>query len=192
MYFKKVMIFSVLAIIWIAMIKIVFAQEGTVALKDSGTAVSSPQDVLGKEGDLQWVWGEIVNLDSQAKTVTLKYLDYETDQEEELVLIVDEKTIFENIKDFNELKLSDTLSVDYIIGADSRNVVKNISLEKPENPSVPAFPETIVSDLVRPIEQQKVAAESSVLTENVVSPSVESVLVPVESDSVAAVQGQIQ
>ena len=84
------------------------------------------------EADTQWAWGEVTSLDSQAKTLSLKYFDYEADQEKELVLTVDEKTAYENIKSFDEIKIKDTLSIDYAAGPENKNIAKNISLERPD------------------------------------------------------------
>jgi hypothetical protein len=138
MSLKKMVILSGFAIGILATTQIVLAQEAAVAPIDS-QAVTSDQEVPSpKDNDMQWAWGEVTHLDGQAKTINLKYLDYETDQEKELVLVVDEKTTFENIKDFNELKLNDTLSIDYVLGADNQNIAKNISFERPEASSAPA------------------------------------------------------
>jgi biopolymer transport protein ExbD len=123
---------------------IAFAQEPEVSAPATSTM---PADLapapMQNENNTQWVWGEVTNLDNQAKTLTLKYLDYETDQEKELVLTIDEKTTYENIKSFDEIKVKDTLSVDYATGPEDKNIVKNISLEKPDAlPPVPAQPDT--------------------------------------------------
>jgi len=82
--------------------------------------------------DTQWIWAEVVGVDASAKSLTLKYLDYETDLEKQIVLGVDENTVYENIKSFDEIKVADTLSVDYVLLADGKNIAKNISLEKPD------------------------------------------------------------
>jgi hypothetical protein len=129
---KRMVILSGFAIGILAFAQIVLAQEAAVAPVDSEVITSDQQASLPKDSDMQWAWGEVTHLDDQSKTVNLKYLDYETDQEKELVLVVDEKTTFENIKDFNELKLNDTLSIDYMLGADNKNIAKNISFERPE------------------------------------------------------------
>jgi len=140
MDWKKMVVLSGLAIAMIAAPQIVLAQDPSVQPAEPPLITSAQESAGPKEGDLQWAWGEVTNLDAQAQTLTLKYLDYETDQEKDLVLEVDEKTTFENIKDFSELKLKDTLSIDYLIGADSKNIATNISLEKPdEDPSLPAL-----------------------------------------------------
>jgi hypothetical protein len=83
--------------------------------------------------DTQWVWGEVSILDTQNKAILVKYFDYETDQEKEININIDDKTTYENIKSMNELKPKDTVSIDYIVSADGKNIAKNISIEKPEN-----------------------------------------------------------
>jgi hypothetical protein len=152
MNFKKAVILTGFAILMMVTAQIVLAEEVAGAPADSGVVVSTQQPNL--QNDMQWAWGEVTNLDNQAKTITLKYLDYETDQEKDLVLGVDEKTTFENIKDFSELKIKDTLSVDYAIGADNKNLAKNISFEKPE-----AVPSTSTSMPV--VENSQPATMSS-------------------------------
>ncbi|HTY45302.1 MAG TPA: hypothetical protein VMD52_04880 [Patescibacteria group bacterium] len=83
--------------------------------------------------DLQWVWGEVVSLDALSKNFKIKFLDYETDTEKEMTITVDDKTTYENVKDFQEIKPQDTVSVDYLIGAEGKNLAKNINVEKPED-----------------------------------------------------------
>ncbi|MFH1458141.1 MAG: hypothetical protein ABIG31_03110 [Candidatus Omnitrophota bacterium] len=83
-------------------------------------------------GDIQWVWGDVVNVDTQNKALTVKYLDYETDQEKEISVSIDDKTTFENIKALGEVKAGDVVSVDYSASSDGSNIAKNISVEKPE------------------------------------------------------------
>lgn len=80
----------------------------------------------------QWVWGEVVSVDAQNKELTLKYLDYEADQEKEISLTADETTNFENVKSLDEVQPKDNLSVDYI-AKDGKNIAKNISLERAES-----------------------------------------------------------
>ncbi len=166
---------------------IVFAEDTAVAPVDQTVVTSDQQPVLSKENDMQWAWGEVTNLDNQTNAITLKYLDYETDQEKDLVLVVDEKTTFENVKDFSELKLKDTLSIDYIVGADNKNIAKNISFEKPDvSSSVPA-PEAVneATPVVAPVVPVVESAPVEVV------PAVEPVPV-VPAVEPAPVQGQAQ
>jgi len=83
--------------------------------------------------EVQWLWGEVVSVDASRKQITVKYLDYETDNEKEITLSVNDKTSYENIKEISELKAQDIVSVDYISEADGNNTVVNISVEKLED-----------------------------------------------------------
>ncbi len=160
MNLKKVILSSGVVIVVMMVAHIVFAEEAITPI-DQAVSASSQQPALQKESETQWAWGEVTNLDNQAKVITLKRPDYETDQEKELILSVDEKTVFENIKDFNELKLKDTLSIDYMIGTDNQNIAKNISFEKPDTSSVPTLPEAAAPDLAQPIVQSEIPVDSS-------------------------------
>jgi hypothetical protein len=90
-------------------------------------------DKAGMESEPQWLWGEVVAVNTQAKTIQVKYLDYDTDIEKELVLTVDAKTKYENAKGLEEVKQQDTISVDYLAGTDGVNLALAISLEKLED-----------------------------------------------------------
>lgn len=114
------------------------------------------------ENDMQWVWGEVVNLDGAGKTITLKYLDYETDQEKDILLAVDEKTTFDNIKNLDEIKPKDTLSIDYTITSGGKNIAGNISLESPDSSAVVDAQEGKQPDLQADPEQTALEAEPAV------------------------------
>jgi len=108
------------------------------------------------EPDVQWVWGEVSTVDAQNKALTLKYLDYETDQEKEITISADAKTTYENIKAFEEIKPKDSLSVDYFASLDGKNIAKNISLEQLDLPPVP---ETLAN--VTPAEETPAAGAAA-------------------------------
>jgi len=105
---------------------LIFSQEST----EQGGAVPETQT----EPDTQWVWGEVNTLDTQNRMIAVKYLDYETDQEKEISINTDDKTTYENIKSLDEIRPKDTVSVDYIVSPDGKNIARNISVEKPEAP----------------------------------------------------------
>jgi hypothetical protein len=96
------------------------------------TQPTQPTQEIPSEPETQWIWGEVVSVDTAAKKILVKYLDYETDTEKEINIDVDDKTTYENVKSVDEIKPQDTLSIDYIINPDGRNIAKNISIEKPE------------------------------------------------------------
>ncbi|MDD5108475.1 MAG: hypothetical protein PHC29_03075 [Candidatus Omnitrophica bacterium] len=140
MSLKKLTFLSGFIIFLMTITFTVSAEEPVVAPLDS-TAISSDQQVVPKNtNETQWAWGEVTNLDVLAKTLTLKYLDYETDQEKELVLTVDDMTAFENIKSLDEIKIKDTLSVDYMVSSDGKNIAKNINFEKPDSSTAAITP----------------------------------------------------
>jgi len=87
------------------------------------------------EPDIQWLWGEALSVDTQKNEIQVKYLDYETEQEKEATVIVDDKTTYENIKSLSDIKIKDTLSIDYVVSPEGKNIARNISIEKPEPPA---------------------------------------------------------
>ena len=90
------------------------------------------QAVSTGEPDILWLWGEVSLVDADKGTITVKYLDYETDTEKEAVIYADEKTTYENVSAIAEIKPKDIVSIDYIAGAQGSNVARNISVEKPD------------------------------------------------------------
>lgn len=103
---------------------LIFSQEPAPEEKTAPESQSEPE--------ILWLWGEAVSADAANKTIAVKYLDYETDEEKELTINADDKTTYENINSIGEIKPSDTVSIDYIVNPDGKNIAKNISVEKPE------------------------------------------------------------
>lgn len=88
------------------------------------------------EPETLWIWGDVASVDAAAKKILVKYLDYETDSEKEINIVVDDKTTYENVESVGEIKPQDILTVDYIINPDGNNIARNISVEKPEGPQI--------------------------------------------------------
>jgi len=103
--------------------------EDRITAPQAGTTIS-PHD--NSDLNTQWVWGEVIGVDAPGKTLTLKYLDYETDQEKEIALAVEDSTTYDNVKSLEEIRLKDNLSIDYV-SKDGKNIAKSISLEKSES-----------------------------------------------------------
>jgi hypothetical protein len=122
---KRRLILSV--IFYFAFVGLVFALNGSQG--GAAETVSGPVD---QSSEAQWVWGEIVAIDAAKNELTVKYLDYETDQEKELVLLVDEKTSFENARALSEIKPQSPAGIDYIIDNEGKNIARNISIENME------------------------------------------------------------
>ena len=125
------------------------AEDAIEAQNPVTEGAALPED---KENETQLIYGDVINLDPENKTVLVKTLDYETDQEKEVSIATDEKTTFENIKSLDEMKPNDTVSVDYIVTAEGKNLAKNLSLEKPETQAAPKTVEQPESQSASTIE----------------------------------------
>ena len=85
------------------------------------------------EPEPQWIWGDATSVDAVGKKIAVRYLDYESDTEKDINIEVNDKTTYENVKSIDEIKPQDTLSVDYAVTPDGKNIAKNISVERPES-----------------------------------------------------------
>lgn len=178
MNFKKFTVFFIFVILIMVSAVLVSAEEPVVAPTDVSVSADQ-QGVIKNTNDAQWAWGEVVNVDVQAKTLTLKYLDYETDQEKDLVLIIDENTVFENIKSLDGVKVKDTLSIDYMITAEGKNLAKNINFEQPDATppaNMPLAQEVKPEVLTSAVEEPVIPAETTITTAPIeAAPVVETV-----------------
>lgn len=117
---------------------IAFSQEQAAQTEPVSAAETAPVAPTVATVEAQWVWGEIVSVDAAKGEFAVRYLDYETDQEKEMTLSADDKTIYENAQSLADIKPKDTLSIDYVVNADGNNIAKNISVEKAEALPEPA------------------------------------------------------
>lgn len=112
---------------------IVLAADDNSAQAPAPVAESAePLAPAASEPDMQWLWGEVKSVDAASKEITVDYLDYESDGEKEVKILTDEKTNFENIKALADIKVKDTVSVDYVLTPDSKYLARLVSIEKPE------------------------------------------------------------
>ena len=111
----------------------VLAQPAVEAAAPVEAATLATPAVEAKtETEIQWVWGEVVSTNPINNELLVKYVDYDTDSEKEITIGTDDKTTYENAKSIDEIKVRDSVSIDYAISADGKNLALNISLEKPE------------------------------------------------------------
>ena len=108
-----------------------------VAFSQTDTIRGGMVPEYGADQEVLWLWGPVVSVDSQNNQVMVKYFDYENDQEKEMTLTIDEKTSFENVRSLGDIKINDALSIDYIASVDGKNIARNLSVEKPEEPILP-------------------------------------------------------
>ncbi len=104
-----------------------------LAFSQEQAPLNAPASDSQAESDTQWLWGEVVSIDAPKNMLLVKYLDYDTEQEKEMVISVNDKTAYENVKSVIEIKLHDAVSIDYVLGAGGMNLARKISIEKPED-----------------------------------------------------------
>jgi hypothetical protein len=130
-------------ILSLVVVSVVFAEDAVVS-----QAVTSPETqgiaapveapviqapAVQAEPEMQWLWGEAVSVDIQKNEVVVRYQDYDTEQEKEMTVSADTKTTFENVRSLAEVQPKDTLSIDYKVLPDGKNIARNISVEKAES-----------------------------------------------------------
>jgi hypothetical protein len=116
--------------------------DTNIPLAPAPVAVEETLQVSDDSSNTQWVWGEVSSVDAQNQALNLKYLDYETDQEKEMVITTDDLTVYDNAKSLGDIQPKDNISVDYVV-KDGKNAAKTIGLEKAENePAADAAPQT--------------------------------------------------
>ncbi len=163
---KKESVFSLAVVLSLSLVSLVFCENIPAAVSEEGVVVQPavseavPAETAGN--DVSWVWGEVKAVDATASAFTINYMDYQTDEEKDLVLTNDAETKFDNIGSLADIKVGDTVSVDYAV-KDGKNIVKNISVEKMEE-----LPEALSADALAGIEEQAPiapqAAEPAVAT----------------------------
>jgi hypothetical protein len=137
----------------------IFAQDATVPAEPAASepqVAAAPMDTVtvqtpAEEPEMQWLYGEAVKVDTATGEVLVKYQDFDTDEEKEMTVLANEKTVFENVKALGEIQPKDALSIDYKAYNDGRNIAKNISVEKAEQPL--EAPEDAVSESLQPPQE---------------------------------------
>lgn len=114
---------------------LIFGSIGFAQLEGLGSNPEIP--------DVQWLWGEAISVDAAKGEVVVKFLDYETEQEKQATIVTDDKTSYENVNSLAQIKTTDTLSIDYVVDKDGKNIAKNISVERPEEINAPDISTTV-------------------------------------------------
>lgn len=143
------------------------------------TAAEAPETVVlepaqEKVPTNEWVWGEVVSVDKDNKQFVIKHLDYDTYEEVQTTLKVDDKTLLENATDLSEIKQGDHVTVDYKI-ADGINTAGLVVVDKKELTEASAVVEAPAA-VETPAPAAETAADSAVepVAEVVTEPVVET------------------
>jgi hypothetical protein len=111
-------------------------QDLGLASADNTAVESEPalfaDGALDSEPEIQWILGKVISLDLNAKSLLIRYSDYDTDEDKDILIDIDQDTSYDNVKSLDQIKAQDSLSVDYIVTAEGKNIARNISLEKIE------------------------------------------------------------
>ncbi|MCM8780705.1 MAG: hypothetical protein NC908_02125 [Candidatus Omnitrophica bacterium] len=129
--------------ILLAVITLVFGYLEFGFSKEVGSEAPIIAD-FSTEPEILWLWGEVVTVDIANSKLLVRYLDYETDAENEIEFTVNDETTYENVNSLAEISPKDTVSIDYIIDKADNNLAKNISVERPE--SVDDIPEGLIQE----------------------------------------------
>lgn len=111
----------------------------------------------------EWVWGEVVSVDTEKKQIVLKHLDYDTYEEVQTTLNVGDKTLFENVVGLGEIKIGNHLTADFKIVSGS-NIADLVVVEK-DVQEESAAPETLVQP------ETAAAPEATVAPELIIAPT---------------------
>jgi len=106
-------------------------QADAPEIQTETSAVEAPKTET-KAPQTQWVWGEVVSVDNSSGQLTVKYIDYETDSEKDIIISTSAETTYENAAVLADIKVKDTVSIDYTLGPEGKNMAKKISVEKAE------------------------------------------------------------
>ena len=102
-------------------------------------AVAFSQDTPNESSDemetleVQWLWGEVVSVNPDKNEILVRYMDYDNEEMKEITVTVDEDTTYENVESLAKIKPKDTLSIDYIITEEGKNLAKLVSFEAAES-----------------------------------------------------------
>lgn len=119
--------------------------------------------------EIQWVWGEVVSVDTAERSLAIKYLDYDTDEEKTMKIVITDATTFEDAKGIEGIKTADTVSVEYG-EQDGKNLAKVITVEKVDDGeavegAMTAAPEKVgsgpVAEAEGPVNPEPVKAEQA-------------------------------
>lgn len=96
--------------------------------RGQASAQELPEQELPEYAVEGWVFGDVVELDSENSRFILVYFDYHG-REKEMEVKVDAGTKYENVSGFDDIKAGDALSVDYLITPEGEAVALSISVE---------------------------------------------------------------
>ena len=96
----------------------------------------SQQAVLTEEGlefsmqeNEEWVLGDVIALDLENKQLILGYIDYQANEEKEIVISVNSATDYTNVDSLKDIKIDAVVAIDYRISPEGEALALNIIVE---------------------------------------------------------------
>jgi hypothetical protein len=95
------------------------AAVGTLEDRMSLGASASEPPLVNAEGSLEqvqasdWLWGEVVSVDTGANALTVKHLDYETADWVTKEVSVDDKTVFQGVSALADITAGANVTIEY-------------------------------------------------------------------------------
>ena len=77
--------------------------------------------------------GEVQSVDAVTNSLTVKYYDYDSGQDKDIVIIVNKDTKIEHASSLTDIKKGDGANITYTV-SDAKNIAKSMSIEKGEEP----------------------------------------------------------
>ena len=102
----------------LALLPAAWAQDSSESVAPASEEVSAPAPAPEKaeepaeEKSMEWIWGEVVSVTPAAKEIVIKHLDYDTYEETQTSLTVNDKTSFENTAGLAEIKPREHITAD--------------------------------------------------------------------------------
>lgn len=140
---KKTVLFF--GLLWTVCSGVVFAQEAEDAAvkveaavpvaaapetETAAPAAAAPEAKTDQDFTPEWLWGEVVSVNPTLNQLVVKHMDYESYEEVQTTLTIEEKTMFENASDLTHVLVGDHVTVDYKT-KDGSNIIELIVVEKP-------------------------------------------------------------
>jgi len=96
-------------------------------------AQAETSDTSKAQSNTDWLWGEVVSVDVNASSLLVSYLDFNLDEEKQIVIKIDAQTVLEGAKSVAEISAGDIVSIDFVKENETTNLGKKVLVEKPDS-----------------------------------------------------------
>ena len=104
------------------------SQDDNPASSSTSEQVSSVKAEIPQPTEIS-IYGEVQSVDASTNSLTIKYYDYDSDQEKSVEITANMATKLENASSITDIKKGDWADIIYIVN-DAKNMAKSVSIEK--------------------------------------------------------------